>query len=70
MKLEQLQQREDFYKIFSETVGGYLNIKEEWDGEISWSSTPKQGALNFLVNKKTNLIILIKLLSPLLKKGK
>ena len=56
MKLDQLLAREDFLNIFADTISNYLEIQEGWVGEISWSSTPKEGLLNLLVNKKLNLI--------------
>ena len=56
MKLELLLKREDFYKIFAETLSNYLIKYQNWTGSIYISSKRNKTAKNLFINKRLNLI--------------
>ena len=53
MKLELLLKREDFYKIFAETLSNYLIKYQNWTGSIYISSKRNKTAKNLFINKHT-----------------
>lgn len=71
MKIELLESREQFSRIFSETFVEYLKYRFSWNGELTWLKGIHSNHNILITNKKLNIIfpslLPSKLLIPLVR---